>query len=125
VITSSDRNPSSVLIVDDDAELRWVLRLLFEFEDFEIAGEASNGVEGIALALKHEPDFIVLDYAMSGMNGDKTAQILRKLVPDTRIVAFSAVLHEKPMWADAFLNKDRISQIAPLLVSLVEDSETV
>jgi DNA-binding NarL/FixJ family response regulator len=112
------RNPS-VLIVDDDEEIRHALRLLFELEDFDVRGEASNGPEAVALAIKHEPEFIILDYLMPGMKGDETAGLLRTLVPRARIVAFSAILDSKPGWADAFLNKERISEIAPLLTSVM------
>jgi CheY-like chemotaxis protein len=109
---------AQVLLVDDDPEIRHVLRLLFEFEDFQVT-EASSGAEAVARAVKDDPDFIVLDYKMPGMMGDKTAAALRSLVPQARIVAFSAILQEKPAWADAFLNKDRIGEIAPLLTKLV------
>jgi CheY-like chemotaxis protein len=120
-VPSDDR--ALVLIVDDDAEIRHVLRLLFEFEDFDVT-EASTGTEAVARALKDNPDVIVLDYKMPGMMGDKTAEVLRSLVPEVRIVAFSAVLQEKPAWADAYLNKDRIGEIAPLLAKLVSNKAT-
>lgn len=116
---SADGSGRSVLIVDDDAEVRHALRLLFEIEDFTVIGEAATGPEAVALALKHDPDFVVLDYFMPGMAGDKTAMILRRVAPHGRIVAFSAVLTEKPEWADSFLNKERIAEITPLLRTLV------
>jgi CheY-like chemotaxis protein len=113
-----DRRPS-VLIVDDDENVRQVLRLLFEFEDFDVAGEACSGVEAVPLALKYDPDFIILDFLLPGMAGDKTASLMRTLVPQARIIAFSAILAEKPAWADSYLNKDRITEIAPLLTSVM------
>lgn len=112
----------TILIVDDDPEIRHALRLLFEFEDFDVIAEASHGMEAIPIALKHQPDFVILDYLMPKLDGYKTAEILRGVAPDARIVAFSAVLEDKPTWADAYLNKDRIAEIAPLLASLVEMS---
>ena len=115
----------SVLIVDDEDEIRHALRLLFEFEEFSVIGEASNGIEAISVARTHEPDFVVLDYLMPRMNGEATAELLRALIPQTRIVAFSAALERKPAWADAFLNKDRISDIAPLLTGLLTGREAV
>lgn len=117
-MTTNDR--TTILIVDDDPEIRHALRLLFEFESFEVVAEASNGMEAIPIALKHQPDFVILDYLMPKLDGYKTAEILRGVAPDARIVAFSAVLESKPSWADAYLNKDRIAEIAPLLASLVE-----
>ncbi|MDQ4064981.1 MAG: response regulator [Actinomycetota bacterium] len=108
-----------VLIVDDDPEIRHVLKLLFEFERFEIVGEADDGLSAIPLALEHQPDFIILDYRMPRMDGAKAAEILREASSKSRIVAFSSVLFERPKWADAYLNKDRISEIAPLLGRLL------
>ncbi|MGH2729633.1 MAG: response regulator transcription factor [Actinomycetota bacterium] len=113
---------SSVLIVDDDDEIRHALRLLFEFEDFVVVGEARNGVEATPLALRLQPAFVVLDYMMPHMDGAKTAEVLRQIVPDARIVAFSAVLQTKPLWADAYLNKERITEIAPLIRALINSA---
>jgi hypothetical protein len=39
--------------------------------------------------------------------------------PGSRIVAFSAVLSETPEWADAYLNKDRIGEVVPLLGEMI------
>ncbi len=109
---------SSVLVVDDDAEIRDLLRLLFELDDFDVT-EASNGPAAIACVLRQEPEFIVLDFMMPGITGDKVAPILRSLVPEARIVAFSASLEDAPCWADAFLNKDRITQISSFVSALL------
>ena len=109
----------SVLIVDDEVEIRHALRLLFETEGFIVVGEASDGDAAIDLATDLAPAFIVLDYSMPHMNGQDAAVQIRKVVPDSRIVAFSALLDAKPVWADAYLNKDRISEIAPLVERLL------
>ena len=109
----------SVLIVDDEVEIRHALRLLFEIEGFTVVGEASDGDAAIDLATELEPSFIVLDYSMPHVNGGDAALEIRKNVPGSRIVAFSALLDSKPAWADAYLNKDRISEIAPLVERLL------
>jgi DNA-binding NarL/FixJ family response regulator len=109
----------TVLIVDDEVEVRHALRLLFEIEGFTVVGEASDGDAAIDLATDLEPSFIVLDYSMPHMNGRDAALEIRKSVPGSRIVAFSALLDSKPAWADAYLNKDRISEIAPLVERLL------
>jgi CheY-like chemotaxis protein len=54
---------------------------------------------------------IVLDYMMPEMDGAEAAERLRSIAPNAKIIAFSAILPDKPEWADAYLNKDRISQI--------------
>lgn len=109
----------SVLIVDDEIEIRHALRLLFEIEGFTVVGEAADGDAAIDLASELEPSFIVLDYSMPRMNGKDAAALIRAAVPASRIVAFSALLESKPAWADAYLNKDRISEIAPLVERLL------
>ena len=114
------RSPRSVLIVDDEVEIRHALRLLFEIEGFLVVGEASDGDTAIDLAIELEPSFVVLDYSMPRMNGGDAAGRIRDAVPESRIVAFSALLDSKPVWADAYLNKDRISEIAPLVERLLD-----
>ena len=109
----------SVLIVDDDEEIRHVLRLMCDTEGYEVVGEAANGVEAVPLALKHQPDFVILDHLMPHLDGEGTASMLRIIAPGTRIVAFSAVLDTPPVWSDSFLNKARVSEVAPLLERLI------
>jgi CheY-like chemotaxis protein len=110
---------NTVLIVDDDVEIRHVLRLLCETEDLHVVGEASNGVEAVPLALHHQPDFVILDYRLPRLDGEGAAEILRAISPRSKIVAFSAILDSQPQWADAYLNKERISELMPLLHTLI------
>lgn len=109
----------TVAIVDDDEDIRHALRLTFELEGFEVVGEAASGVEAVTIVKQHSPSFVILDYAMPRMNGEKTAHVLRAIAPEVRIVAFSAYLDSKPEWADTFLNKDRIADVAGLLETLL------
>jgi CheY-like chemotaxis protein len=104
-----------VLIVDDETDMRHALSLLVESHGYEIIGEAGTGVEAIDMASQDPPDVIVLDYMMPGMDGAEAALRLRSIAPDAKIIAFSAILTDKPDWADAYLNKDRISQIASVI----------
>jgi CheY-like chemotaxis protein len=109
----------TVLIVDDDEEIRHVLRVLCETEGLQVIGEAANGVEAVPLALKHQPDVVILDYMLPRLDGAGAAEILRTITPESKIVAFSAILEEQPEWADAYLNKERISELMPLLRSFI------
>lgn len=112
----------TVLIVDDDEEIRHVLRLLCETEGMEVIGEAATGVEAVPLALRHQPDVVILDYMLPRLDGEGAAEILRAVVPGTKIVAFSAILDSQPGWADAYLNKERISELMPLLHTLIPNN---
>jgi CheY-like chemotaxis protein len=109
----------TVLIVDDDEEIRHVLRMICEQAGLEVVGEASNGVEAVTFALQHHPDFAILDYRLPRLDGEGAAEILRAVTPTTKIVAFSALLEERPRWADAYLNKDRVAELMPLLQTFI------
>ncbi len=116
---AASHRTSSVLIVDDDEEIRHVLRLLCETNDMEVVAEASNGIEAVTAALRTQPRFVILDYMMPRLDGEGTAELLRTIVPDAKIVAFSSMLEEQPAWADAFLNKQRVTELMPLLRSFI------
>ncbi|HEU4480272.1 MAG TPA: response regulator [Actinomycetota bacterium] len=111
--------PATVLIVDDDEEIRHVLRLLCESDGMVVIGEAASGIEAIPLGLREQPDFVILDYMLPRLDGEGAAEILRAVIPETKIVAFSAILEEQPPWADAYLNKERISELMPLLHTFI------
>lgn len=104
-----------MLLVDDESTVTRMLRLMLEFEGFRVVGEADNGVDACHLARQLEPDFVILDHNMPDVDGRQTARFLRTLVPETRIVAFSAILQRRPEWADAFLHKNEIGDIARVL----------
>lgn len=116
---TEDNGSKTVLIVDDDEEIRHVLRLLCETEGLDVVGEAENGVVAVPLALKHQPDFVILDFMLPRLDGEGAAEILRSVTPNSKIVAFSAILESRPVWADAFLNKERITELMPLLRSFI------
>jgi CheY-like chemotaxis protein len=109
----------TVLIVDDDEEIRHVLRMICEQAGLDVVGEASNGVEAVTFALQHHPNFAILDYRLPRLDGEGAAEILRAVTPTTKIVAFSALLEERPRWADAYLNKDRVGELMPLLQTFI------
>ncbi len=83
-----------VLLVDDHEIMRQGLRLLLEKNsDMEVVGEANDGLKAIELAKELEPDVVVMDVNMPGVDGaDATRQIVSEK-PDTRIVALS--MHSK------------------------------
>ncbi|HEY2647161.1 MAG TPA: response regulator transcription factor [Candidatus Acidoferrales bacterium] len=82
--------PRSVLIVDDSQPVRAVIRDFLETRtDWNIAGEAQDGADAIQKAIKLKPDLILLDFLMPTMNGMETASVLKKMMPDVRIVVFT------------------------------------
>lgn len=76
-----------VLIIDDHPLFRRGVRQLLELEDgYEVVGEAASGQEGIDLARALDPDLILLDLNMKGIDGLETLRTLRDLGVDARII---------------------------------------
>jgi len=80
---------SRVLIADDHAVWRGGLRHYLE-PHFEIIGEASEGLEAVRLAEATEPNIVVMDINMPGMNGIAAALRIKQSLPKTQIIILSA-----------------------------------
>jgi two-component system response regulator AlgR len=83
-----------ILIVDDEAPARERLRrLVGEFEDFEVIGEAGNGAEALERCADVDPDIVLLDVRMPGMSGLEAARHLTAL-EDPPAVIFTTAYDE-------------------------------
>ncbi|MFR9373625.1 response regulator transcription factor, partial [Streptococcus pneumoniae] len=82
-----------ILLVDDHEMVRLGLKSYFDLQDdVEVVGEASNGSQGIDLALELRPDVIVMDIVMPEMNGiDATLAILKEW-PEAKILIVTSYL---------------------------------
>ena len=63
------KNKLSVLIVDDNDIMRTVLRGILRGDDYEVIGEARNGVQAVEVALRMKPDIVCMDVMMPEKNG--------------------------------------------------------
>jgi DNA-binding NarL/FixJ family response regulator len=80
-----------ILIVDDSHVIRESLRKQLEAHaGWEVCGESVNGQQAIEMADGLKPNLIVLDLSMPVMNGLQAAPVLKKLLPSTPIVMFTA-----------------------------------
>jgi NarL family two-component system response regulator LiaR len=85
------------MIVDDSASVREGLAIsLEEFPDLDLVAEASNGAEAIRLCETLQPDVVLMDLAMPGIDGVATTRAIRASLPDTRVVVLTG-LREKSM----------------------------
>ena len=78
-----------VLIVDDDAGLRELLKNILRQGDYDVVGDAGSGEEGLALAKKWAPDVVCLDIHMPTMNGIQCLEALRTSNPEGKVVMIS------------------------------------
>lgn len=79
-----------VLIVDDLPETRENVRKLLQFEsDVEVIAQAGTGEQAVEMAKKHEPDIILMDINMPGLDGIGASQAIVQSVPSAQIVIMS------------------------------------
>ena len=111
------------LIVDDDDDMRFLVRVLIEAanEGLAVAAEARNADEAVTRWREHRPDVVVLDNRMPGRSGlDVAAEILAE-APEQSIILFSAFLDDDTLArADALgvkacLSKDHYDQLPAAL----------
>ena len=82
-----------ILVVDDSAMVRDGLRLLLqEHADWEVCGEAVDGIEAIEKYRQLRPDLLVVDVSMPRMNGLDAARAILKLSPKIRILLYTSYL---------------------------------
>ena len=78
-----------VVVVDDHPAVRAGLVELFSRHQIEVVAEASNGQKGIAAALAHEPDLVIMDVRMPEVDGLEALERLSEQAPNIRVLMFS------------------------------------
>jgi NarL family two-component system response regulator LiaR len=85
-----------VLLVDDHAVVRSGLgAFLMAFEDLELVGEARNGDEAVRMCEDLNPDVVLMDLVMPGMNGAEATSIIREQYPETQVIALTSYKEEE------------------------------
>lgn len=86
------KRKTRILIADDHAVVRRGLVMVLRLEpDFEIVGEAENGIEAVELAKTLHPDLVLLDFMMPEMDGAEAMAALRSATPNIRVLILSGV----------------------------------
>jgi DNA-binding NarL/FixJ family response regulator len=79
-----------ILIADDNRSIRLLLRSFVETRTkFTVCGEAENGTDAIEKAQQLQPDLVLLDLSMPLLNGAEAAVVLKRIVPQTKIILFT------------------------------------
>ena len=87
---------AKLLLVDDHVVVRQGLKALFANEpDVEIVGEAGNGREALSCIPELQPDVILMDISMPGLNGIEATRQIRQKHPDVKVVVLSMHANEE------------------------------
>jgi len=88
--------PIRVVLADDHVLIRAGLRaLLHSLPNIEVIGEASDGHEAVDVIARHEPDVVIMDIGMPGLNGVDCTRRIVKQCPGTRVVILSMHANEE------------------------------
>jgi PAS domain S-box-containing protein len=96
-----DRGPTSVLVIDDDADVRGFIVASLDERGYRVF-EAADGAEGIKVAAREKPDLVILDFVMPGLSG---AEVAKRLLIDRgdQVILF----------VSGYSETDAVKRIAP------------
>ncbi|WP_213779134.1 response regulator [Caballeronia sp. dw_276] len=121
-----------ILLIDDHTLFRSGVHALLQRQpDFEVVGDAADGIEGIKRAKQHRPDVVLLDLNMPGLSGIETLQLLQQDLPDTAVIMLTvsedvdeltSALHEG---ACGYLLKNMDADALATMIRRAADGESV
>ncbi|MBU3180673.1 response regulator [Clostridium psychrophilum] len=82
---------AKVLIVDDAAFMRMMIKDILEKNGYEVVGEASNGAKGVELYKVERPDIVTMDITMPEMDGIEAVKAIKAFDPAAKIIMCSAM----------------------------------
>ncbi|HYG94006.1 MAG TPA: response regulator transcription factor [Nocardioides sp.] len=124
--------PVRVLVVDDQELFRRGLTMLLAVEDgIEVVGEASDGHEGMQLAVSTAPDVVLLDVRMPQQSGIEACLAIKEAVPTAKIIMLTASDEEADLYeavksgASGYLLKDSSIEEVAQGIRVVADGQSL
>lgn len=84
----------TVLIVDDAMFMRYTLRQMLEKSEFNVIGEADNGMNALIQYKELNPDIVTMDITMPEIDGIEAVRLIKKVDPNAKILMMSAMGQE-------------------------------
>ncbi|NLX84823.1 MAG: response regulator [Synergistaceae bacterium] len=91
---------AKILIADDSAYARSILKDLLQRNEYEVVGEAENGKEALVLYEKLKPDLVMMDIMMPEMSGIQALREIREQYPEA-VVVMGAAMGQQNLVVDA------------------------
>ncbi len=123
------KNDYLVLIVDDEVHMCNVLHRILEKEGYQVR-TAPNGKTALRIIVKYDPDLILLDLMMPGIDGREVCSVVRQLSVKSQIIYYTAKVESDPAKlnklrgeADGFITKPASSkQILSCVKKVLENA---
>ena len=84
-----------VFVIEDTPQMRQLLEQMLTLDDFAVVGSAANGAAALKDMQPADPDVVVLDYNMPGLDGLLTARLIKEERPDQAIILYTAFLDDE------------------------------
>ena len=92
----TESNPIRVMLVDDHAVVRSGLgAFLLAYDDLELVGEAASGEEAVRKCEQAQPDVVLMDLVMPGMDGAAATHAIRERCPQIQVIALTSFKEEE------------------------------
>jgi CheY-like chemotaxis protein len=83
-----------VMVVDDTDHVRRMLTSMLSLDGFEIVSEVASGAAALEAVEEADPDIVVIDYKMPGMDGLETARGIRRRRPAQAMILYTAYIDD-------------------------------
>jgi DNA-binding NarL/FixJ family response regulator len=120
-----------VLIAEDHTLVRAGIRLVIEqLSGYQVVGEAENGAQAVELAVKLQPDIVLIDIAMPLLNGLEATERLLRECPQTHVIVLSMhaseqyIIHALQAGANGYLLKKSATEELEFAFKAVMEGET-
>jgi two-component system chemotaxis response regulator CheY len=80
-----------IMIVDDAAFMRMMIKNILIKNGFVVVAEAENGAAAVGLYKQHKPNLVIMDITMPGMNGIEGLKAIRAMDPNANVIMCSAM----------------------------------
>jgi two-component system, chemotaxis family, chemotaxis protein CheY len=84
-------NMTRVLIVDDAAFMRMMIKDILEKNGYDVVAEANNGIKAVEMYKREKPDVVTMDITMPDMDGIEAVKAIREFDPKAKIIMCSAM----------------------------------
>jgi two-component system, chemotaxis family, chemotaxis protein CheY len=82
---------AKILVVDDAAFMRMMIKDILTKGGYQIIGEAANGIEAVEQYRKLKPDLVTMDITMPEMEGIEALRLIKQMDPKARVIMCSAM----------------------------------
>ena len=125
--------PIRVLLVDDESLVRRILKqILANYSDMELVGEAATGYEAVDAVERFQPDIVVMDIRLPGLDGIAAAREIRDRYPHVKIIGLSEYAYgyntdamEKAGAVGVYQKSNAVEELYPAIRKIVPVQPTI